>query len=335
MIIQQVSESDFIAKRRDSVIDYQDYAAKAQNLIKRIPNAARNLTDPEWLRDADTGMLLSMTAARGECALDLISLSYSAGADMGSLRAFFPDVLDYYEEYALYSEAYNASPEGMHNPGPHIAIADVEFTRASRLLCFAILLGWQSFVPRIMSIIEYNNPRLDAMLERLASVYTLRPQPLPAECTRHLPYYKTLAIFNAPPSQRSELMREYLGDWYHASRREPYYDSHTKAKRYLGYWSWESAAITVALDIDDALYREMSFYPREAVAFHSQLGIRNQQVKGSEPMDARAKAGEPCPIDGVWESIGIPVQQVQYAQGAPMKDLGSPYGLTVWRRLEQ
>ena len=331
-MIPVIDNASFAKCRRDRLLNYENYVAKAENLITRIPNAAKKLSDKDWLRESDPGMLLSLTAARFEYALDLLEISYSAGAQLESLRSAFPEILSYLEEYALYSEKYNQTPEGRINPGPHIAIRDVEFTRANRLVCFAILLGWVELLPRIMAIIEYNNDELDGMLERLAAVYVPRSETMPSDCARHLPYYKTLAIFNADLAIRSTLVRDYLDDWYEASRREPYYESHEKAKRYLGYWSWEAGAITIALKIDDHTYRDHEFYPGDMVDFGRNVTDRpgNRPVGAALP-ELRAKAGEASPKDGTWESIGIPSQRMNFLAGEELRDLGSPYGLTVWR----
>ncbi|WP_258194714.1 DUF1911 domain-containing protein [Janthinobacterium sp. PAMC25594] len=57
-----------------------------------------------------------------------------------------------------------------------------------------------------------------------------------------------------------------LQQWYEASRREPCYDSHRRDTSFRGYWSWEAAAITCVLDIDDSGYRGAPFYPADLVA---------------------------------------------------------------------
>lgn len=333
MMISLIPKAEFAMRKRDPMLDYQAYQTEAEDLLKRLPNAAKKLSDPSWLDGRDEAALLRLTYARAGYALDLISLSYSAGTGVESLRAFYPALLSYFEEYALYSEAFNRTPEGLRTQGPHIALGDVEFVDANRLLCFAILLGWQEYVPRIMAIIDYNNPLRDGMLERLSARYVERPHPLPTECLRHLPYYKTLAIFDAPADERIELMRDYLEEWYEASRREPYYDSHSKGNRFLGYWSWEAAAMTTALGIDDRLYRELAFYPRDMLD-HSSGARRAAGAVAPFALETRAKAGDACPVAGTWESIGIPTQRTAYPKDAELKDLGSPYGLTVWRLLE-
>ena len=331
-MITLLPEAPFTARKRDRLLDYQAYYDEAEDLIRRLPNAAKKLGDPVWLDGRDEAALVRLTYARADYAIDLLSLSYSAGTEVKLLREFFPALLAYFEEYALYSEAFNRTPEGLITQRSHIALRDLAFQEANRLLSFAILLGWPEYVPQIMAIIDYNNPR-DGMIERLAAMYMERPQPLPSECLRHLPYNKTLAIFDAPTAERPGLMQDYLDDWYQASRREPYYDSHSRGNQFLGYWSWEAAAITTALRIDDALYRDHEFYPRDMADFGKQKG--GAGIPGSPlTLETRAKAGDACPVAGTWESIGIPTQRAAYAKDAKMQDLGSPYGMTVWRLLQ-
>lgn len=330
-MISLISKTDFSARKRDSMLDFGAYRTQAEELISRIPKAASRLSDPAWIKGRDAAALMRLTRARAECALDLLSLSYSAGVAVEELRNFYPTLLDYFEEFALYSEAYKATPEGQARKTPHLFLGDFDFQYANRLLCFAILLGWPSHLPRVMAIVDYNNPIKDGLLEHLAATFVERPRPLPSECTRHLPYYKTLAIFDAPEAARPEMMREYLEDWYTASRREPYYDSHADESEFLGYWSWESAAITAVLGIDDRIYSTLQFYPRDIMVYAAQPGREGGVATSEFANELRAKAGMECPVSGTWESVGCPVQRSEYERGMPMKDLGSPYGLTVWR----
>ena len=63
-----------------------------------------------------------------------------------------------------------------------------------------------------------------------------------------------------------------LQQGYEASRREPYYDSHLRDTSFWGYWSWEAAAITCVLDIDDSSYCGAPFYPADLVALCRRQG---------------------------------------------------------------
>jgi hypothetical protein len=277
-MLELISEAEFAAVRRDPLLGYREYQTEALDLIARIPRAGMKLGDPAWRAGRDEAALMRLTYARALYALDLLGLSYSAGMPVAALRDFYPALLGYSEEYALYSESFNATPRGARWPGAHLPLGDAGFNRANRLLCFAILLGWQHDIPRVMAIIDYNNPVRDGMLERIASIHMQRPAPLPSECTRQLPYCKTLAIVDASPADRPERMREYLDHWYEASRYEPYYDSHARGNQFLGYWSWEAAALTVALRIDDASYRDHAYYPRDMADCSRQIQHQKPQM---------------------------------------------------------
>ncbi len=51
----------------------------------------------------------------------------------------------------------------------------------------------------------------------------------------------------------------------------------------------------------------------------------------NEPLELRAHAGDTCPKAGQWEALDVPPQSRRYGQGEVMSNLGSAYGLTVWR----
>jgi hypothetical protein len=330
-IISQVS---FATIKREKLLNYNTYAAEAEDLISRIPKAEKRLSDPAWLADKDTATLVRMTAARAGYALNLIALQYSAGAPLAELRTLFVAVVDYFEIYAKYDAAYNAQ-QGEGYKSPHIALGDSEFNDANRLVCFAILLGLESLLGRIAAIIDFDCSAPDGMLERLLAVY-LDGRTRPNECTRHLPYFKTLKIFDTASPERESLMADYLADWYTASRREPYFESHKRGEEFRGYWSWEAGAITVALGIDDTTFRDAAFYPRDLVDFarqarqmYSPAGLPEAEIN-----ELRAKAGDPCPKAGTWLSLDVESTRRRFEFEQQMPDLHSAYGLTVWRYLD-
>jgi len=63
------------------------------------------------------------------------------------------------------------------------------------------------------------------------------------------------------------MMAEYLKAWYGMSEDEPYFGNNRKGSQFFGYWSFEAAAISVILGIDDTSYRDDIFYPRELADF--------------------------------------------------------------------
>ncbi|MQA38133.1 DUF1911 domain-containing protein [Rugamonas sp. FT29W] len=169
------------------------------------------------------------------------------------------------------------------------------------------------------------------MLERLLAPYIPGREEPPNESTRHLPYFKTLKIFSAPPELRAEMMKDYLKDWYHASRRERYHNSHKKGTSFKGYWAWEAAAITYLLDIDDSFYRDAEFYPADLVAFARSIDAPRSSEAKLEDQELRIKSGQACPKSGTWETLDIPLQQRKFAVGEIMQAENASYGITVWR----
>ena len=243
---------------------------------------------------------------------------------MDELRSFYPEALGYWNLYAERNIAYDDNePEENERGFPHFALPGDGYDQVNRMLCFAILLAWESLIPTLIAIIDFNNHEKDGLVERILAFYEEgRPAP-PDDCLRHLPYFKTLKIFSAAPSDRPALMAEYLADWYRASRREPYYNSHTRDISFLGYWSWEAAAITCLLDIDDSSYAQAPFYPKDLVDFARQAR-KDYAPQGFDPIAAnelRAKAGDPCLKTDQWQSLDMAPQVHDYQQDDIMDNL--------------
>lgn len=332
MKLNSIIPSDvFATVKREKLLNYNTYAAEADDLIARIPKAESRLNDATWLADKDAATLMRMTSARAGYALNLLTLQYSAGAPIIELRALFVSTVEYFEAYAKYNALYNEQ-QGATYRSPHITLGDAEYYDANRLVSFAILLGHENMLARIAAILDFDCPIADGMLERLLGAY-LPGRSNPVECTRHLPYFRTLKIFEASSVERPALMAEYLAEWYTGSRRETYYDSHKRGEEFKGYWSWEAGAIAVALDIDDASFHDAQFYPRDLVDFArtARTEYAPPGTPSIQPGEMRAKAGDPCPKAGTWESIDVPPKSQFYESAQPMEHLSSAYGLTVWR----
>jgi len=52
-----------------------------------------------------------------------------------------------------------------------------------------------------------------------------------------------------------------------------------------------------------------------------------------EDADLMSKAGQPCPKSGVWQATDVSALERTFDAGDPMPNLGSAYGVTVWRWL--
>ena len=256
------------------------------------------------------------------------------------MRAFLPKALDYWHEYADLHLKFHASPSSTYRT-PHLDLHDTDYWKAIRLTSFALLLGHHTLLPQIAALWDYENDELDGLLERLVAPFASGRAAPPDTCTRHLPYFKLLKVFAAEPHKRPDLMARYMDGWYTASRREPYYESHTKGRdhSFLGYWAFEAAAVTYLLDIDDSSYRSHEFYPRDLIDFARSLP-RPVEIGGSptattlgvgagEPL--RCPAGQPCPKAGWWFAPADPASRRLFKTDELMPELQSAYGKTIWQ----
>ncbi|NMG68118.1 DUF1911 domain-containing protein [Azoarcus indigens] len=260
-------------QRREPYLRYVTYERRASTKLGGMAMITTEL--PKHAAKAKPGGLMTSTRRRLWDVLDWLSLQYSAGAPVELFAEVWPYALAWAEEFAGFHEAYHRSPEADDYITPHAALRTEDYARvALPLVCFGLLSGHAVEMQHVMTFLDYGNEAMgvrDGLLERLVAPFVPDRGSPPDTATRHLPYRKLFKIFGAAPDKRPALMAKYLDEWYHASRREPYIDQHALETRtdagFYGYWSWEAAAVTWLLDIDDSSYREMPFYPRDLVDF--------------------------------------------------------------------
>ena len=269
----QLKENIFNNQKRELLLSYSDYNDKFTSANETYDILEQSFSQPkEKLDKIPLINFAQATHQRAQDAINQLTISYSAGHHVKDLSDFYPTVLSYWEQYAKWDKDYDDSPQSEGAWVAHIPLLGTEYAQANRLVCFAILVGHGNLLPKLMPIVDYRNPRTDGLLERLVAPFVPGRGTPPDDCTRHLPYFKTLKIFAGPKEKRPAMMAQYLADWYHASRREIYHDSHERGINFFGYWSWEAAAITFLLDIDDRSYADAMFYPKDLVDFARDIG---------------------------------------------------------------
>lgn len=335
-IATALDETTFRAQRRTILLDYANYA----ELIDDLAFALKTVTSASLLErsrkpECTPVNLMRSSGARAWEDVTGIHVQYSAGLSVELLREFFPTAIEHWEEYARYHVAFHESPESPYIVA-HMTLGDDGYWDAIRMTSWAILLGHTDLLGRLAAIWDYGDQPLDGLLERLVAPYVPGRAPLPNECTRHLPYFKLLKVFDAAPEDRPPMMAKYMTDWYHASRREPYHGGHQKGREYgfYGYWSFEAAAVTIVLDIDDASYRDHEFYPRDMADFARSLANESCAGASSRGRDGarfNVPAGQLCPETGWWFTPAKPDSRRYFKQGEAMPDVGGDYGQTFWQ----
>ncbi|MDD0976098.1 PoNi-like cognate immunity protein [Pseudomonas fontis] len=127
---------------------------------------------------------------------------------------------------------------------------------------------------------------------------------LPGEELIHLkPYAELQAALATSGDEQHQLMGRYLKHWYR-NMKGCYW--HERDKRpdagFFGYWAFEAAMVTVLWNIDDTVYRDLPYYPKDLVDYARAKHVADHFPQG-RPIGApgmTAKSGEECPCTGVW-----------------------------------
>ncbi|WP_051293440.1 PoNe immunity protein domain-containing protein [Pseudoduganella violaceinigra] len=298
-----LQEEAFNKALREPLLKYSVYGENFSDQVGTFEHVRERLEQaPEKVAEIPLYNLMNATQHTATGATAYLANCYSAGHGIGELQAFYERAMEYWETYAHYNQAYNDSNE-REASWPHIALASPDYHHALAMVCFGLLLGKQDSLHRLVPLIDYRNEKRDALVERLLSCCVDGRAPDTSVCRRNLPYANSLPVFTALPEERPALMAQYLEAWYEASRREDYYDRHETGYQFVGYWSWEAAAITLVLGIDDSSYRDMPYYPKDMADFARQANAGKMPVytapaivaSDEPPLPASASASEVAP----------------------------------------
>lgn len=325
--MQIYSAEELIKKKREPLLDFDEHYSYAIGALRTYDKVAQGLKRAEGNPDFPKSSLMMGTMGRANESLEHLTAAYSAGNPLDELRAFYPTVLEYWEVYAKYDRIFDDSPEANGRRVPHLDLYDFSYHQALRLICFGLLLGHSNLLPRLSPILDYENEDSDILIETLMAPFVPGRRPS-VTYTRTLPYKKLQKVFDAAPEKRPPLMAKYLDEWYTASRREGYYGLH-EAPNFTGYWSYEAAAITWLLEIDDSSYRDKSFYPAELVDY---ARAQYSMPQAAEQLETgRAAANTACPRAGWWWTPAQFASRREFAQGETMPNFpNSRYGATIW-----
>ena len=204
--------------------------------------------------------------------LELMLRLYSAGAPIESLARWFDGLLRAWEQsQALEPSVY--SPEIVHSRRTWAVNFDL-YGECVWLIGMALTLDisddqWR----RLLALI--GNEGQDAVLDTL--IASRQPgRPIGAKVLYPKPYARLHAAITAPAEARSELLRDFVQNWYAELDRKAtkgraamynrlywYFlgDENFEGGAYFGRWCIEAAAAAKAFGIDDTLCCTLEHYP--------------------------------------------------------------------------
>lgn len=113
----------------------------------------------------------------------------------------------------------------------------------------------------------------DKLTDRMIS-YVIPGRKMSSKLLWPKSFEKLYAVFDAKREQQPDIIAEYLSGWYKGMSKAPWYNSHKNTENecaFNGYWSFELAAVVCLLNIDDTLFRDKLFYPKDFVDFNRNL----------------------------------------------------------------
>ena len=83
------------------------------------------------------------------------------------------------------------------------------------------------------------------------------------------PYKAVLETTEMPKTDAQARIRKYLEkEWYRGHKESYWYeDDKSEFDIYFGHWSFESAAVTAIMGLDDSSYRDNQYYPKDLVDY--------------------------------------------------------------------
>jgi hypothetical protein len=263
---------------------------------------------------------------------ELLSLRYTAGEPIETLRDALTDVVEAYEHYqkalADFEQIPEIAPLGMGR------IDDYE--RCMQLIGLCYLLHRRDLLPRIAALQDPGYVGEDALYEDLLS-YEL-PDRIETDEMLHIDLYDPLlgVMYADTDEESAQLLDEYVNNWYPAFKYAPWHDGHLRINGtdgdYFGYWAFEAGAVAYLCNIDDGRVTHM-VYPKDLVAWaraHADE-YSNEGSGGVAKSRSNVPAGQPCPEAGWWFTPAKADSRRYFKQGDPMPSLGGDYGQTFWQ----
>lgn len=206
--------------------------------------------------------------------IESLILKYTINFPIDSLQKDLPDVIDSFNDFINNEIEYRKSEASSQFAASALEITQLEaYVLIFWLLAICKLCNHDSHIPIIISWLNketaFNRGR-DTLLENV--IHALTQDCVPAEqlLLHPTPYRSLCRATVSPTEQRSDLVKQFLDDWYKGMKPCYWYGTHTNKKNsgFFGYWAFEAALVTILWDIDDSSYRDHLVYPKDLVDWY-------------------------------------------------------------------
>ncbi|MEZ4868520.1 MAG: DUF1911 domain-containing protein [Caldilineaceae bacterium] len=183
--------------------------------------------------------------------LELWIALYSTGENIQILKGLFPTIV---ESFAVYLQQENSEPINFYGL--------TDYIQSLWLISIAILLDISDdLLKQLLSLIGHMGE--DALFDSLVNLRF--PQRVCYDSIIHLKPYLTLyQAINTTGEESSNLISLFIENYY-SNVEGVYWVGTEETELFFGYWLFELAAFVKGLSIDDRMFANNIYYPRDLI----------------------------------------------------------------------
>ncbi|WP_432455091.1 MULTISPECIES: PoNe immunity protein domain-containing protein [unclassified Agarivorans] len=196
----------------------------------------------------------------------LMQERYSLGDDLSEFEYLLEMAIEYRRKQKQFADALPSNEQKDRIGWEEIRedyLADIFL----KWLSFAYCLDMgQAYYQEVLDLI--GNQGRDALFDNIAVRLGDTEREVAESVLFKRRFNKLFKVIEAEPAERPKLMLAYLDAWYKLEGSPDYHLMDGEA--YDGYWCWEAALITKLYEIDDRLYIDHQYYPKDLVHWSEQ-----------------------------------------------------------------
>lgn len=200
-----------------------------------------------------------------EEVLSILHLCYSRGDELRELKSHLETTLEYRRKQKSFADALPPEEQKKRIDWEELHLSDLERTLKWFAFAYCLNMG-QAYYQEVLDLI--GNQGRDALFDQIAVKLGDTEREVAESVLFKRRFNKLYKVIEAEPAQRPQLMLAYLEAWYKLEGSPDYHLMDTDA--YDGYWCWEAALVTKLYEIDDSLYIDHQYYPKDLVHWSEQ-----------------------------------------------------------------
>jgi len=247
---------------RDTIKNLTYFNARIDFRIKSINKGVARLAE----ESRPTSQKLQVAYRCIESTMILIHQRYTRGDEVSDLKTELQALLSYRIQQKQYADALPLK-EQKERIGWEEIRKDHMRNLFLKWLSFAYCLDMGDvYYKQVLDLIA--NQGQDALLDEIAVQLGDTERPVSDSLLYKTRFNKLYKVIQAAPDKRPKLMLAYLDAWY---KLEGSPENHLMDNdSYRGYWSWEAALVTKLYGIDDSLFIDHEYYPKDLVHWSEQ-----------------------------------------------------------------